>query len=105
MIVSGNLSILATFHIHRVRLCLAPGEVPMGDQLPPETVREVDLVLERVWNDLAEERRASQQRLRRAQELMARTEELLAEMRAAESQQLEADLAEFLGTAGEAEPG
>ncbi len=77
----------------------------MGDQLPPETVREVDLVLGRVWDELAEEQRASQQRLRRAQELVARTEELLAEMRAVEAQQLEAELAEFLGTPGEAEPG
>ncbi len=77
----------------------------MGDQLPPETVREVDLVLGQVWNDLAEERRASQERLRRAQELMDRTEELLAEMRAAEAQQLEAELTDFFGSAGEAEQG
>ncbi len=77
----------------------------MGDQLPPETVREVDLVLRRVWDELAEEQRASQQRLRRAQELVTRTEELLAEMRAVEAQQLEAELADFLGTPGEAEPG
>lgn len=77
----------------------------MGDQLPPETVREVDFVLRRVWDDLAEERRASEQRLRRAQELVERTEELLAEMRAVEARQLEADLAEFLGFTGEAEAG
>ena len=77
----------------------------MGDHVPPETVREVDLVLRRVWDELAEERLASKQRLRRAQELVDRTEELLAEMRAMEARQLEAELAEFLGIAGEAEPG
>ncbi len=77
----------------------------MGDQLPPETVREVDLVLRRVWDDLAEEQRASEQRLRRAQDLVDRTEELLADMRAMEARQLEADLAEFLGLTGEAEAG
>lgn len=77
----------------------------MGDQLPPETVREVNLVLSRVWDDLAEEQRASEQRLRRAQELVDRTEELLADMRAVEARQLEADLAEFLGFTGEAEGG
>ncbi|MBW3614513.1 MAG: hypothetical protein KY439_04280 [Actinobacteria bacterium] len=77
----------------------------MGNQLPPETIREVNRVLERVWADVAEERRASKQRLVRAQELVARTEELLAEMRAREGQQLEAELTDFLGGPGEAEQG
>ncbi|MBW3556877.1 MAG: hypothetical protein KY454_08060 [Actinobacteria bacterium] len=69
----------------------------MGDQLPPETVREIDLVLGRVWADVADEREASRQRLRRAQELITRTEELLAQMCQADARQLEADLSDFLG--------
>lgn len=72
----------------------------MGDQLPAETVREVDSVLERVWAEVGDERRATKERLRRAQELMVEAEDLLAEMRAAEAQQLETELSEFLGGEG-----
>lgn len=74
----------------------------MGDQLHDETVREVDSVLERVWAEVSDERRATKKRLRRAHELMVEAEDLLAEMRAAEAQQLETELTELLGREGEA---
>lgn len=65
----------------------------MTDRLPPELVRQVDRILEHAWAQEVEARRATDERLRKAQEAMASTERLLAQMREAETERLPEELA------------
>ncbi|HET9442880.1 MAG TPA: hypothetical protein VFO65_06125 [Acidimicrobiales bacterium] len=65
----------------------------MTDHLPPELVQEVDQILERTWAAEMAVRQASEQRLRKAQETMDSTQQLLAEMQDAESDRLADELA------------
>ena len=64
----------------------------MTDHLPPDVIRELDHILEPVWAEEMESRRATDERLRKAQEAMASTEELLAEMKDAETDRLAEEL-------------